>query len=117
MDDSFLAMSDCQQRAHTLSCALCKTSTAGGKTVYRGFDFTFCSSQCRNLVAMSNRDPQEAIKNMTAGRALDIPSSASRAQSRQAAVETMRNLSFHEVEPENRKNVSFDSSSQGGAVI
>lgn len=73
MDDSFLAMSDCQQRAHTLSCALCKTSTAGGKTVYRGFDFTFCSSQCRNLVAMSNRDPQEAIKNMTAGRALDIP--------------------------------------------
>ena len=53
-----------QTTSPTLQCALCNTSCTRGKPVYRGFDFTFCSSQCRNLVALSDRDPQQAIRNL-----------------------------------------------------
>ena len=53
-------MDDSPRQHDCLSCALCNAELRGGKTVYRGFDLTFCSSQCRNIVALSDRDPEKA---------------------------------------------------------
>ena len=61
------------RQSEFMSCALCSTCLAGGKTVYRGFDLTFCSSQCRNLVALSGRDPEEAKRTLQQPKASGIP--------------------------------------------